>query len=317
MISKLLITGGTGFIGQALYKRLKFSKYLINISTRKNDLILPKEKNTVIFNTGEINHKTEWFDALTGVDCIIHCAGRAHITKELKKNPIDIYRNINVEGTINLAKQAVTCGVKRLIFLSSIKVNGEKTYTSSSYKFNDSPYPEDAYGISKWEAEQGLLEVSRTTGLEVVIVRPTLVYGYGVKGNLARLIKLIDFGLPLPFGLVNNKRSLIGIDNLVEVLCCCIESSEAKGKTFLVSDGEDLSTPDLINHIASAMGRSVYLFPFPVSFLKFFGSLVGKKNEIDRLTGSLQVDIKYTREILNWKPSVSVNEGVKRMFSKF
>ena len=313
MTSKLLITGGTGFIGKALIAKLKLSKYSINISTRKNNLIFPKEKKTLVFNTGEINHKTDWFDALTGVDCIVHCAGRAHMTEELKKDSIDIYRNVNVKGTINLAQQAATCGVKRFIFLSSIKVNGEKTFSSTSYKFDDSPNPEDVYGISKWEAEKGLWEVSKTTGLEVIIIRPTLVYGYGVKGNLARLIKLIRSGIPLPLGLVQNQRSMIGMDNLINLLIRCIDHPKASGKTFLASDGEDLSTPELIKFIASSMGKKANLFPLPIFMLKFLGSIFGKSEEINRLVGSLKIDDSYTKEILDWTPSVSVEEGIRRM----
>lgn len=311
-MTTLLITGGSGFIGKALCKRLKPYDYLLHVSSRKN--ISTNSEKVVAFNTGEINKETRWTDALTGVDCIIHCAGRAHITEELSKNLLDIYRKVNVDGTINLANQAVKCGVKRMIFLSSIKVNGEKTQGLSKYVYNDVPCPEDAYGISKWEAEKSLWEVSKQTGLEVVIIRPTLVYGYGVKGNLKRLIKLINYGIPLPLKSINNLRSLIGIDNLVDIIICCIDNPDANGKTFLVSDGEDLSTPDLIDRMALAMGRSVKLFPFPIFLIKLISSLIGKNSEVNRLVGSLQVDSKYVREILDWKPSTSVDEGFRRMF---
>jgi len=310
-MSKLLITGGTGFIGKAICENLKSHNYLINITSRNKHLT--KHKGLMAHNIGEIDQKTNWIDALDGVNYVIHCAAKTHVLKDLKKNSLFAFRKVNVEGTINLAKQAAAYGVKRLILLSSIKVNGEKTLESSIFKYNDIPNPEDAYGISKWEAEQGLWEISKQTGLEVVIIRAPLVYGRSVKGNLKRLIKLIKSGTPLPLSLVKNQRSLIGIDNLVDMIIRCIDHPDASGKTFLVSDGEDLSTPDLLKHIATAMGRPVRLFPFPISLLKLFGFVMGKSSEIDKLTGSLQLDSDYTRKILNWSPPLSVEEGIRRM----
>ena len=262
---------------------------------------------------GVYPRRDKWIDVLDGVNCVIHCAAKTHLLKDLKKNSLFAFRKVNVEGTINLAKQAAACGVKRLIFLSSIKVNGEKTVESSMFKHNDISKPEDAYGISKWEAERGLWEISKQTGLEVVIIRAPLVYGRGVKGNLKRLIKLIKSGTPLPFSLVKNKRSLIGIDNLVDIITRCIDHPNAAGKTFLVCDGEDLSTPDLLHFIASAMGRSARMFPLPISLLKLFGFAIGKSSEINRLTNSLQVDISFTRKILNWSPPLTVQEGIRRI----
>ena len=310
-MSKLLITGGTGFIGKAICENLKSYNYLVNITSRNNHL---KKQNGLIFhNIGEIDQNTKWIDVLDGVNCVIHCAAKTHLLKDLKKNSLFAFRKVNVEGTINLAKQAAACGVKRLIFLSSIKVNGEKTVESSMFKHNDISKPEDAYGISKWEAERGLWEISKQTGLEVVIIRAPLVYGRGVKGNLKRLIKLIKSGTPLPFSLVKNKRSLIGIDNLVDIITRCIDHSNAAGKTFLVCDGEDLSTPDLLHFIASAMGRSARMFPLPISLLKLFGFVLRRQSDVDRLIGSLQIDNSFTKEILNWNPPVDVEEGIRRM----
>ena len=310
-MSKLLITGGTGFIGKAICENLKSYNYLVNITSRNNHL---KKQNGLIFhNIGEIDQNTKWIDVLDGVNCVIHCAAKTHLLKDLKKNSLLAFRKVNVEGTINLAKQAAACGVKRLIFLSSIKVNGEKTVESSMFKHNDISKPEDAYGISKWEAERGLWEISKQTGLEVVIIRAPLVYGRGVKGNLKRLIKLIKSGTPLPFSLVKNKRSLIGIDNLVDIITRCIDHPNAAGKTFLVCDGEDLSTPKLIKLIASSMEKRAYLFPLPVFLLKILGSIFGKREEINRLVGSLRIDNSYIKETLNWTPPISVQEGIRRM----
>ena len=310
-MNKILITGGTGFIGKALSKKLISNHYLVNISTRTNKLINPKE--VISYNVGEIDRKTDWTNALDKVDCVIHCAGKTRAINELEKDKLVDFKRVNIHGTINLAEQASSNGVKRLIFLSSIKVNGEKTLKSSSFKNHDIAKPEDIYGISKWEAEQELWKISKKTKLEVVIIRSPLVYGHEVKGNLMSLIKLISSGIPLPFGLIKNQRSLVGIDNLVDLIALCIDHQDAARKTFLVSDGEDLSTPDLINYIATSMGRRTHLFPLPIFLLKFLGSISGKQKEINRLVGSLRVDNSYTKEILNWIPPLSVEEGIRRM----
>jgi nucleoside-diphosphate-sugar epimerase len=228
----------------------------------------------------------------------------------------NIYRQSNVESTRKIAEHAVKAGVKRFIFLSSLKVNGESKFNNYNNKIitiDDKPNPEDEYARSKLEAENVLLEIAKKTNLEVVIIRLPLVYGYGVKGNLLKLIKLIKIGAPLPFSLIKNKRSMIGINNLIDMLLICINHPSAVGKTFFVSDGKDLSTQELIHCIASAMGSKVNLFPLPISFLKFAGYIVGKNSEIDRLIGSLQVDISHTSELLNWKPNISVEEGIRMM----
>jgi nucleoside-diphosphate-sugar epimerase len=223
------------------------------------------------------------------------------------------YRAVNVDGSRRLAEQAAAAGVRRLVFLSSIKVNGEQTALGAPFLRSDTPAPQDAYGVSKSEAEQALWEVSAKTGLEIVVVRPPLVYGPEVKGNLARLLKLVRLGLPLPLGALQNKRSLIGLDNLVDLLIRCVDHPEAAGQTFLVSDGEDLSTPDLIRHMAGAINRSPRLFPVPVSLLRLAGSALGKRAEIDRLVGSLQIDSSHTRRVLGWTSPVRVQEGIRRM----
>jgi nucleoside-diphosphate-sugar epimerase len=309
----ILVTGGTGFVGRALAEGLRTLNRPVRCSVRGYDLETDKRFHNYSVEVGEIGPKTDWSTALIGVDCVIHCASRAYVMHETGANPLAVYRSVNVYGLQRLAEQAVVAGVRRLIYISSIKVNGEQTVIGVPFLFRDTPAPEDPYGVSKWEAEQVLWEISAKTGLEIVVVRPPLVYGPGVKGNLTRLLKLASSGLPLPLGAVQNKRSLIGLDNLVDLLIRCVDHPAAAGQTFLVSDGEDLSTPDLLRHIATAMGRSARLFPVPVFLLYLAGSALGRRAEIDRLVGSLQIDISHIRQALSWTPPVSVREGIRRM----
>ena len=321
-MKKILITGASGFIGQSLIKSLFNSSRSVRGTIRSRNLFFSDAKTEYV-SIGDINLKTNWRESLINIDCIIHCAGKAHAIKSKKNNLSKIYQSVNVDGTKQLAEQAAEAKVRRLIFLSSIKVNGEDTNNDVIFKFlnekkkvfshKDLVSPQDHYAISKLEAEKALWEISSRTGLEVVVVRLPLVYGCGAKGNLAKLIKLVRSGIPLPLGLVKNQRSMIGIDNLVDLLTRCIDHPEASGKTFLASDGEDLSTPKLVKFIASSMLRTANLFPFPISMLKLFGSVLGKSKEINRLVGSLRVDNSYAKEILNWTPSVSVEEGIRRM----
>ncbi len=273
---------------------------------------------------------------IAGAQCVIHCAARAYVIRDEALDPLTEYRQVNVRGTLNLALQAAAAGVKRFVFLSSVKVNGESTdglprradraarsdWTSlqgsarlrgDPFTVNDDAAAVDAYGLSKWEAEQGLWEIASQTGMDVVVVRPPLVYGPGVKGNFARLLDLVRSGVPLPLAAVNNQRSFIGLDNLVDLLIRCVDHPGASGQTLLVSDGQDLSTPELLRMIATAMGRPARLFPFPVPLLRLAGRALNRLNEVDRLVGSLQVDSSATRELLCWAPPVSVEEGVMRM----
>jgi len=311
-MKKILVTGASGFIGQSLCETLSKSGRLVLGAVRNLNSILIN-KNIEYIPVGDIAFKKNWKDLLVDVDCIIHCAGRAH--KMIDNKNLDTYSLANINGTKYLAEQAVEAGVKRLVFLSSVKVNGETTHQNTKQKLShkDTPNPNDYYAISKLEAEKALWDISLRTGLEVVVVRLPLVYGYGVKGNLARLIKLVKSRIPLPLSLVKNQRSMIGIDNLVDLLIRCIDHPEASGKTFLASDGEDLSTPELVKLIASSMGKKANLFPFPISILKFLGSVFRRREEINRLVRSLRIDDSYTKEILNWTPSVSVEEGIRRM----
>jgi nucleoside-diphosphate-sugar epimerase len=228
--------------------------------------------------------------------------------------PLKAFREVNVVGTLNLARQAAAAGVKRFIFISSIKVNGEQTPLGQLFFSHDVPSPEDFYGISKHEAEQGLRELAAETGMEVVIIRPPLVYGPDVKGNFANMIKLVGKGLPLPLGAVHNKRSLVALDNLVDLIITCIDHPGAANETFLVSDGEDLSTTQLLQGVAEAMGKPSRLIPVPAGLLKFGATLLGKKALAQRLLGSLQVDISHTQKCLNWTPPLTVKQGLQRCF---
>jgi len=310
-MTKILITGATGFVGRGLFENLKFKKnFLAHLTTRTNQEKISEGAKT--FNIGEIDSNTNWKDALDGVSCIVHCAARAHMMEKNQTDSLNAYRRINVDGTRNLAKQAAGIGIKRFIFLSSIKVNGEETTASKSFKYDDIPQPKDSYGISKWEAEQALLEISKKTGLEIVIIRVPLIYGVRVKGNFLRLLDLVYKQMPLPFFNINNSRSFIGLDNLVDLIIHCIDHPKATGKTFLVSDGEDISTPDLIIKLSKIMGRSTRLFSFPISIFKLISYLIGKTPEVNRLIGSLRVNSSHTRKILEWNPPFSLDEGLEK-----
>jgi nucleoside-diphosphate-sugar epimerase len=252
-----------------------------------------------------------------GVDVVVHTAGRAHIMSDTAGDPLSQYRKVNVEGTLNLARQAAVAKVKRFVFISSIKVNGESTLPGKPFTVNDQPRPEDPYGISKWEAEVGLNRLVKETGMEVVIIRPSLVYGPGVKANFLRMMRWINDGVPLPLARIDNKRSLVAIDNLVDLIITCIDHPAAANQVFLAGDGDDLSTSELAKCIGKALGKPARLFLFPVSLLSLAAWLLGKKNVVQRLTGSLQVDISRAGELLAWKPPFTLEQGLRRTADDF
>ena len=307
----IAVTGATGFVGCALVKKLSTRGLPMRGLVRSRNSLLCSSNPHENFIVGDIHAGTDWSPGLSDVDCVIHCAARVHIMRETASNALEAYRAVNVAGTRHLAEQAAALGVKRLVYLSSVKVNGENTEGGARFAHNNKPMPEDAYGVSKWEAEQALREVSARTGLEVVIVRPPLVYGPGVKGNFRRLLRLAASGAPLPLGAIRNQRSLAGLDNLVDLLIRCVDHSAAAGQTFLVSDHHDLSTPALIRRLTRALGTSPRLLPVPPSILRLAGRITGRAAEVERLIGSLQVDITHTREVLGWAPPVSVDEGLR------
>lgn len=260
----------------------------------------------------DISAATDWSGAFAGVAVVVHLAARVHVMWDVVEDPLTAFREVNVAGTRRLAEQAVALGARRMVFVSSVKVNGENTPPGAVFSWNDIPAPQDPYGLSKWEAEQAMWKVAKRTGLEVVVVRPPLVYGPGVKGNFARLLQGVRRGVPLPFGLVENRRSLVGLDNLVDLLIRCVGHPQAAGQTFLVSDGKDLSTPELIRSMARVVGRPARLVPFPPGMMLAAARLLGRAAEVERLIGSLQVDIGHTCQTLDWTPPVSVDDGLAR-----
>lgn len=311
---KVLVTGASGFIGSALCAYLVTKgKTVVGAVRKKNINDLAGIEHRIFPDLGT---KMDWKEMLFGIDAIVHCAARVHVMNETASDPLEAFREVNVKGTVQLAEQAVENGVKRFVFISSIKVNGESTM-KSPFTADDEPAPEDPYGISKWETEQALLKISRETGLEVVIVRPPLVYGPGVRANFLRLMQMVNFGLPLPFGAINNQRSLVALGNLVDLIDVCLDHSEAVGQTFLASDGNDLSTTELIKTIAVALGKPVRLIPVPGLVLRGAAKIFGKGDIAQRLFGSLQVDISKTRNMLNWSPPVSIGKAFRQTAEHF
>jgi nucleoside-diphosphate-sugar epimerase len=249
---------------------------------------------------------------LAGAHAIVHVAARAHVLYDRAADPLAEFRRVNVAGTLRLAKQAAEMGVRRFVFVSSIGVNGVQSGPDKAFSEADQPEPHNAYALSKWEAEQGLLRIAVETGMEVVIIRSPLVYGFGAPGNFGSLMRAVQQGWPLPLGAVHNQKSFVALDNLVDFIVTCLEHPAAANETFMVSDGEDVSTPDLIRRMARAMNRPARLLPVPVWALKAGASLLGKGDAAQRLCGNLQVDISKSRELLGWSPPVSVDEGLRR-----
>jgi nucleoside-diphosphate-sugar epimerase len=260
---------------------------------------------------GPIDGKTDWSEALAGVEVVIHLAARVHVMRDDATDPLDEFRKVNVAGTERLARSAAASGVKRLVYVSSIKVNGESTGEGEVFTEADVPSPQDPYGVSKWEAEQVLSHVSQETGLEVVIVRPPLVYGAGVKGNFVQMLGVLAKGVPLPLASVHNLRSLVYVGNLVDALIVCAKHAGAAGQTYLVSDGEDVSTTDLLRQLGTAMGCPARLFSCPHALLKLAGRLTGKAEQVERLLGSLRVDSGKIRRELNWSPPYTLGQGLR------
>jgi len=310
-MKKVILTGAGGFVASRLFFALKRGANFTAVGLCRS---LPLGANEPgLCAVGDLR-QADLSAVLPGVDVVIHAAARAHIMKDEEVDPLAEYRLVNVEGTLNLACQAAAAGVRRFVYISSVKVNGEITVNGSALSADDAPAPEDAYALSKLEAEQCLMNLATETGMEFVIIRPPLVYGPGAKGNFASMVTLIDKGVPLPLGAIRNMRSLVGIDNLVDLIIRCIDHPAAANQIFLAGDGEDLSTTELLRGVGKAMGKPAKLIPIPAGVLQLGATLLGKKAMAQRLLGSLQVDISKTCEMLDWKPPYTVEEGLRRCF---
>ncbi len=305
----MLVTGANGFVGSLLCVALAKKGYVVRAAVRDQAKFAIAGCEIVRVPTFETD--TDWGEALHGMTTVIHLAARVHVMHDNASNPLDEFRRVNVAGTENLARSAAAFGVKRLVYVSSIKVNGEATRKGKKYSEADAPGPQDPYGVSKFEAEQALQRVAAETGLEIVIIRPPLVYGPGVKGNFVQLLKVLARGVPLPLASIRNLRSLVYVGNLVDALIVCATHPGAVGKTYLVSDGEDISTSGLLRQLGDAMGCPSRLFFFPAGLLKLAGMLSGKSAQVERLLGSLQVDSGKIRRELNWIPPYSLQQGLQ------
>ncbi len=303
----IAITGADGFVGRRTVEDLaRRGHVVIGVVRRPSATSAPTARMV-----GDIDAHTDWMRVLEGVDSVVHCAARAHVMGERTVDSLPLYRSVNVEGTRRLAEQATRCGVRRLVYLSSVKAAGERSALGRPLSLSDVPAPEDAYGVSKREAELALLEVGAATGLETVIIRPPLVYGPGVKGNFFRLMGAIARGWPLPLGVFDNRRSMVSLANLTDFVSLCAESPAAAGRTFFVSDGEDFSTASLVQRMGEALGCSVRLLPVPGAVLSMLGRLMGKASEVERLVGTLQVDLSDSHELLGWSPPQTVDQGLR------
>jgi nucleoside-diphosphate-sugar epimerase len=305
----LLLTGATGFVGSQLVHGLRGAGWVVRASLRSGGVALPDGVEPVV--VGDLAAAPDLRGALAGVEAVVHLAGRAHVMRETASGAEAAFRGANVDATRHLALQAAAAGVRRLVFLSSVKVNGERT-GDRPFTEADAPAPADAYGRSKWAAERALREVASDSGLEAVVIRPPLVYGPGVKANFLRLLRLVERGVPLPLASVRNRRSLVSVWNLCDLITLVASHPAAAGRTFLVSDRHDLSTPGLVRAIAAAMGRPARLYRFPVAILRAAARAVGQRAAVDRLLDSLQVDPGEAERRLGWVPKVGVEEGLRR-----
>jgi len=308
---KVLVTGANGFVGQAVLLRLNGMSGVTAIGSVRR-VAMFAHADVPLATVGELSARTDWSGALAGVQAVVHTAARVHVMQEAAADPLEEFRRVNVQGTLNLARQAAAAGVQRFVFVSSIKVNGEATSPGQPFTADDVPAPLDPYGVSKLEAEEGLRQLEAQTCIEVVIVRPPLVYGPGVKANFASMMRWLACGVPLPLGAIHNVRSMVALGNLVDLLVTCLKHPASAGQTFLVSDGEDVSTTQLLRRTAQAMGKTAFLVPVPASLLEWGAAMMGKRAVAQRLCGSLQVDIEKTRRLLGWNPPLTLDQGLKK-----
>lgn len=313
---RVLVTGASGFVGSVVLKHLADQGHQVRGAYRHGVPPSPTGADGIL--VGDLGDAQDWRAALAGVSAVVHTAARVHILSDKSSDPLHDFRRVNVKGTADLARQAAVTGVRRFVFLSSVKVNGEFTEVGKPFTADDVPAPEDPYGVSKHEAEELLRKIAIETGMEVVIIRPPLVYGPGVKANFESMMRWLARGVPLPLAAVNeNRRSLVALDNLVDLIMTCLNHPVAANQTFLVSDGEDLSTAQLLKRMGAAMGKPARLFYMPPTLLKLGATVFNKPGIYQRLCGSLQLDIAKTRQLLGWTPPVSVDEGLRRAAEGF
>jgi nucleoside-diphosphate-sugar epimerase len=307
-----LITGSSGLVGQALVQELaRRGHKSLRAAARRPQAGLPPDVEPITLPALQGN--ADFGTVLAGASTVVHTAARVHVMRDAALDPLKAFREVNTAGTLSLARQAALAGVRRFVFVSSVKVNGEATEPGHAFHHDDIPRPMDPYGISKAEAEHGLRELATETGMAVVVVRPPLVYGPGVKANFATMMRAVQRGIPLPLACTaHNRRSLIALDNLVDLLIICLDHPAAANQIFLASDGEDLSTADLLKRLGQAMGRPARLWPVPNNLVRLGATMLGKGNEAQRLLGNLQIDIAHTRKTLGWTPPITVDEGLKR-----
>ncbi len=315
-MKKVLLTGASGFVGRAIQARLSTDRE-VELTVVVRHQLAEQQPSVSTQKIAGIDGDTDWTSAVAGKAVVIHSAARVHVMNDQSADPLAEFRKVNVAGTLNLARQAAKAGAHRFIFISSIKVNGEGTVPGRPYTADDAPAPVDPYGISKLEAEEGLLALAAETGLEVVIIRPVLVYGPGVKANFRSMMSWLNKGVPLPLGAIGNKRSLVALDNLVDLIVTCIDHPAAANQVFLVSDGEDLSTTELLQRMGAALGKPARLLPLPAAWLNGVARLLGKGAIAQRLCGSLQVDVEKTRSLLGWTPPVTVDDALRKTARHF
>lgn len=313
---RVLVTGASGFVGGAVVRRLLADATVtVRGAVRRPDALLPAAAERV--HVGDLADGTDWSHALRDVHAVVHAAARVHVMHDASAEPLGEFRRVNVAGTLELARQAAQAGVRRFVFLSSIKVNGERTRIGRPYTARDEPAPADPYGVSKHEAEVGLRALARSSGMEVVIIRPVLVYGPGVRGNFLSLLRIVRTGVPLPLGAIRNRRSVVALENLVDLVVTTLRHPRAANQTFLVSDGVPLSTPALLRCVGAALGQPVRLLPVPAVLIELGARALGRRELADRLCGSLEVDIAETRTLLEWSPPLTTAEAMGRTAHHF
>jgi nucleoside-diphosphate-sugar epimerase len=307
MNSKVLLTGASGFVGQRL-AHILIQKNISLVCTGRKPLRIDGAESRLVDDLGPT---TDWRHCLGEVSTVIHCAARVHVMQDSASDPLYLFRQVNVAGTLQLAEQAAAAGAQQFIFLSSVKVNGEETEVGTAFTEDCQPQPSDPYGVSKLEAEQALFELGRKTGMAITVIRPPLVYGPGVGANFLAMLRSVQRRIPLPLGSIRNQRSFVYIDNLISLITCCIENPRSYNQVFLVSDGHDMSTTDLLKKSASAFNVASRLLPCPPFLLRTMAQLTGRKSVADRLCQSLQVDINKAKRLLEWSPPFTVEQGLQ------